>query len=129
MRKEGNIRALLPALDQVLWPELEWTPIGMSELVTPQQVKIRYMKAINKVHPDKVGGADRAGAARAEEARHHREGTASLTGSLLGRCIVLGPFFWSLQVSTDTVAHKMLAEGIFYTLNQAFDQFKQQNGL
>ena len=53
-RKEGNIRALLPALDQILWPELEWTPISMAELVTPQQVKIRYMKAINKVHPDKV---------------------------------------------------------------------------
>lgn len=53
-RREGNIRALLPALDQILWPELEWTPINLSELVTPQQVKIRYMKAINKVHPDKV---------------------------------------------------------------------------
>ena len=53
-KREGNIRALLPALDQILWSELEWTPITLSELVTPQQVKIRYMKAINKVHPDKV---------------------------------------------------------------------------
>jgi hypothetical protein len=54
LRREGNIRALLPSLDMVLWPELEWTPISLSELVTPAQVKVRYMKAINKVHPDKV---------------------------------------------------------------------------
>ena len=52
--KESNLRALIASLDTVLWPELGWTKIGMSELVTPNQVKIRYMKAIGRVHPDKV---------------------------------------------------------------------------
>ena len=52
--KETNIRALVASLDTVLWPELGWQKIGMHELVTPGQVKIRYMKAIAKLHPDKV---------------------------------------------------------------------------
>jgi hypothetical protein len=52
--KETNIRALLASLDTVLWPELGMQPIEMKDLVTPGQVKIRYVKAIAKVHPDKV---------------------------------------------------------------------------
>lgn len=52
--KETNIRALIASLDTVLWPELGWVKIGMAELVMPNQVKIRYTKAIAKVHPDKV---------------------------------------------------------------------------
>jgi len=43
------------------------------------------MKAINKVHPDKV--------------------------------------------NTPNLEHKMLAQGVFYTLNQAWDIFKVQNNL
>ena len=42
------------SLDTVLWPELGWQKVGMHELVTPAQVKIRYTKAIAKLHPDKV---------------------------------------------------------------------------
>ena len=57
-RKENNIRALLASLDTVLWNELmrsdRAVKVGMHELVTPAQVKIKYMKAVAKVHPDKV---------------------------------------------------------------------------
>ena len=52
--KEANIRALIASLDTVLWPELGWQKVGMHELVSPSQVKIRYTKAIAKLHPDKV---------------------------------------------------------------------------
>ncbi|KAH6566088.1 hypothetical protein BASA62_006929 [Batrachochytrium salamandrivorans] len=52
--KEDNLRALISSLDMVLWPELGWKTIGLAELVTPQQLKIRYMKAVAKVHPDKL---------------------------------------------------------------------------
>ena len=52
--KEQNIRALVASLENVLWPELNWQKVGMHELVTPNQVKIRYTKAIAKLHPDKV---------------------------------------------------------------------------
>jgi len=52
--KETNIRALLASLDLVLWPELGLQKVGMAELVSPAQVKIRYTKTIAKLHPDKV---------------------------------------------------------------------------
>lgn len=52
--KETNLRALLASLDQVLWERLEWKKIGMGELLTEGQVKSRYVRAISKVHPDKV---------------------------------------------------------------------------
>jgi tetratricopeptide (TPR) repeat protein len=52
--KENNLRALIASLENVLWPELGWVKVGMHELVTPSQVKIRYTKAVAKVHPDKV---------------------------------------------------------------------------
>lgn len=53
--KETNIRALLASLDSILWPKLGLQKCSMADLVTPSQVKIRYTKAIAKVHPDKVG--------------------------------------------------------------------------
>lgn len=52
--KEANLRALIASLDTVLWPELGWQKVGMHELISPNQVKIRYTKAIAKLHPDKV---------------------------------------------------------------------------
>lgn len=52
--KETNIRALISSLENVLWSELGWVKVGMGELLTPAQVKIRYTKAIAKLHPDKV---------------------------------------------------------------------------
>jgi hypothetical protein len=56
--KELNIRALLSSLDLILWPEAGWKKVGMAELVMVNKVKIVYMKAIAKVHPDKVKSLD-----------------------------------------------------------------------
>jgi hypothetical protein len=52
--KSDNLRALLGSLDKVLWPEAGWKKVGMQDLVMANRVKIVYMKAIAKVHPDKV---------------------------------------------------------------------------
>ncbi|KAI9802319.1 MAG: hypothetical protein M1833_001825 [Piccolia ochrophora] len=52
--KSDNLRALLGSLDNLLWPEAGWKKVGMHELVVPGKVKIIYMKAIAKVHPDKI---------------------------------------------------------------------------
>jgi hypothetical protein len=52
--KADNLRALLGSLDKVLWPDAGWKKVGMGDLVMPNKVKIIYMKAIAKVHPDKV---------------------------------------------------------------------------
>lgn len=52
--KTDNLRALLQSLDGVLWADAGWKKVGMSDLVMPNKVKIVYMKAIGKVHPDKV---------------------------------------------------------------------------
>lgn len=52
--KKDNLRALLASLDSVLWPEVGWKKVGLSELLMVNKVKINYMKAIGKVHPDKV---------------------------------------------------------------------------
>ncbi|KAL2091875.1 hypothetical protein ACEWY4_011673 [Coilia grayii] len=55
--KERNIRALLSTLHTVLWEgETRWKPIGMADLVTPDQVKRVYRKAVLVVHPDKATG-------------------------------------------------------------------------
>ncbi|KAK1218428.1 auxilin-like clathrin-binding protein required for normal clathrin function [Marasmius sp. AFHP31] len=80
--KESNLRALLASLDMMLWPELGVPKWGMHELVTESQVKVKYMKAIAKVHPDK------------------------------------------LSAGTFTVEQKMLAQGVFGTLNEAWNAFK-----
>lgn len=55
--KSDNLRALLQSLDGVLWEGAGWKKVGMSDLVMPNKVKIVYMKAIAKVHPDKVSDA------------------------------------------------------------------------
>lgn len=52
--KETNLRALIASLDNVLWPELGWKTVGMHELISEGQLKVRYVRAIGKVHPDKV---------------------------------------------------------------------------
>lgn len=53
--KRDNLRALLGSLDNVMWDGAGWKKIGMHELVQNNKVKINYMKAIGKTHPDKVG--------------------------------------------------------------------------
>lgn len=52
--KEGNLRALLASLENVLWEGAGWKKVGMSELILAGKVKIVYMRGIGKVHPDKV---------------------------------------------------------------------------
>ncbi|XP_055488192.1 cyclin-G-associated kinase isoform X1 [Leucoraja erinacea] len=55
--KERNIRALLSTLHTVLWEgETKWKPVGMADIVNPDQVKKVYRKAILVVHPDKATG-------------------------------------------------------------------------
>ncbi|KAK0443962.1 uncharacterized protein EV420DRAFT_1017761 [Desarmillaria tabescens] len=81
--KETNIRALIASLDSVLWPELGLQKTSIAELVTPAQVKIRYTKAIAKLHPDK------------------------------------------LNPNNSTLEQRMIANGVFGTLNEAWNAFKQ----
>lgn len=53
--KERNIRALLSTMHTVLWAgETKWKPVSMADLVTPEQVKKIYRRAVLVVHPDKV---------------------------------------------------------------------------
>ncbi|KAK8032241.1 hypothetical protein PG990_001975 [Apiospora arundinis] len=52
--KRDNLRALLGSMDQVLWEGSGWKKIGLHELVMANKVKINYMKAIAKTHPDKL---------------------------------------------------------------------------
>ncbi|KAM4066611.1 UBA domain-containing protein [Hirsutella rhossiliensis] len=52
--KRDNLRALLGSMDKVLWESSGWKNVGMHELVMANKVKIVYMKAIAKTHPDKL---------------------------------------------------------------------------
>lgn len=52
--KRDNLRALLASLHLVLWEGSGWKQVGLHELVLANKVKIIYMKAIAKTHPDKV---------------------------------------------------------------------------
>jgi tetratricopeptide (TPR) repeat protein len=57
--KDKNLRALLGSLELILWPGVQWKGVQMSELLDPKKCKITYMKAIAKVHPDKVKKKDK----------------------------------------------------------------------
>ncbi|CAI4058854.1 hypothetical protein SKDZ_04G5200 [Saccharomyces kudriavzevii ZP591] len=51
--KEDDIRHLLSNLSQLLtW--CNWKDVSMQDLVMPKKVKIAYMKAVAKTHPDKI---------------------------------------------------------------------------
>jgi hypothetical protein len=52
--KRDNLRALIGSLNSVMWEGSAWKKVGMHELVQNNKVKIHYMKAIGKCHPDKV---------------------------------------------------------------------------
>ncbi|KAJ2635486.1 auxilin-like clathrin-binding protein required for normal clathrin function [Coemansia sp. RSA 1286] len=49
--KQQNLRALLSSLHTLL---PEFAPIGMHEILEPNKVKRAYMRAIAKLHPDKL---------------------------------------------------------------------------
>ncbi|RKP09520.1 DnaJ domain-containing protein [Thamnocephalis sphaerospora] len=53
-QKEDNLRALLCSLDSILWPTAGVKQCGLQDLISPSQVKVRYMRAIARLHPDKV---------------------------------------------------------------------------
>ncbi|KAG1301023.1 hypothetical protein G6F64_012171 [Rhizopus arrhizus] len=84
--KERNLRALLGSLELILWSGIQWKGVTINELLEPRKCKMMYMKAISKVHPDKLS-------------------------------------------SKATVEQKLLASGIFTTLNQAYDTFRTDNNL
>ncbi|KAK1313105.1 Auxilin-related protein 1 [Acorus calamus] len=52
--KEGNLRALLSTLQYVLWPECDWKPVPLTDLIIAASVKKVYRKATLILHPDKV---------------------------------------------------------------------------
>lgn len=52
--KQGNLRALLSTLQFVLWPECNWEPMSLTDLISGNSVKKAYRKATLCVHPDKV---------------------------------------------------------------------------
>jgi hypothetical protein len=54
--KTGNFRALLSSLQDILWDDAGWEPIGVGDLLKPVQVKKAFMKACLIVHPDKITG-------------------------------------------------------------------------
>ncbi|KAF7853647.1 hypothetical protein EAF04_010638 [Stromatinia cepivora] len=52
--KRDNLRALISSMENVLWEGSGWKKVGLHELVINSKVKINYMKAIGKCHPDKL---------------------------------------------------------------------------
>lgn len=54
--KKKNIRALLAGMDKVMWPEANWKPISIADLLEASKVKKAYYKASRYVHPDKLVG-------------------------------------------------------------------------
>ena len=52
--KELNLRALLISINDVLWENVDLKRVNMAELLLPNKVKIAYVRAISKVHPDKI---------------------------------------------------------------------------
>ena len=40
--------------EQVLWPDCDWQPVSLTDLITSTSVKKVYRKATLCVHPDKV---------------------------------------------------------------------------
>ena len=47
------IRVLLTSLHNVLWEGSGWEPLGLDKVIIPAKVRIHFMKACTKVHPDK----------------------------------------------------------------------------
>ncbi|PNY28908.1 UBA domain-containing protein 7 [Tolypocladium capitatum] len=103
--KRENLRALLGSMDKVLWENSGWKNVGMHELVMANKVKIVYMKAIAKTHPDKVRSSGH-GSCREKHV---------LTIKQLPQ-----------DASTEV---RLIAGLVFSTLNESWDKFKADNGL
>ncbi|KAM3727404.1 Cyclin-G-associated kinase [Dirofilaria immitis] len=64
--KEGNIRALLGSMNDILWPNAgNWIQPSIGDLLTSQQIKKYYHKACLVIHPDKQVGTENEALARA----------------------------------------------------------------
>lgn len=109
--KEANLRALIASLENVLWPELEWKKVGMHELISEGQLKVRYVRAIGKVHPDKVSVSAFLLLVSAE-----------LT--LFSLFLSLSSSPSQLNVNNTTVEQRMIAGGVFAGLNDAWNAQK-----
>jgi DnaJ homolog subfamily C member 6 len=42
----------------VIWPDSRWKQIGLGDVLTPNQVKLAYRKAMLVVHTDKLSKLD-----------------------------------------------------------------------
>ncbi|OON18071.1 DnaJ domain protein [Opisthorchis viverrini] len=51
--KDRNLRALLCSLPGILWDGVKWKPVGITDLMTAEQVKRQYRNAARVIHPDK----------------------------------------------------------------------------
>ncbi|KAG5440897.1 hypothetical protein PCK2_000052 [Pneumocystis canis] len=98
--KEYNLRALISTLDQVLWDSMGWENINMTNLLSTSQVKKAYIKAISKIHPDKV----------------------------VSLFFTLSIILIFLKLPKDAlVEQKMIASSVFNYLNRAWNNFKTEN--
>lgn len=52
--KEDDMRALLSTLHQILPQSANWAPVEAGALVLPKKVRLVYMKAVARTHPDKI---------------------------------------------------------------------------
>ncbi|XP_063475416.1 cyclin-G-associated kinase isoform X15 [Symphalangus syndactylus] len=117
--KERNIRALLSTLHTVLWDgESRWTPVGMADLVAPEQVKKHYRRAVLAVHPDKVSRAAR----RPREAFRGRcgGGPAPPTPACLRGA------YPACHPQAAGQPYEQHAKMIFMELNDAWSEFENQ---
>lgn len=51
-KDKRNVRTLLSTMQNVLPPGTKWKPIGLGDVLDPNQVKKQYRKAMLVVHPD-----------------------------------------------------------------------------
>ena len=51
--KLREIRTLLVTLHSVLWEGSGWEPLGLDKVVVAARVRLHFMRACTKVHPDK----------------------------------------------------------------------------
>lgn len=135
--KERNIRALLSTLHTVLWDgESRWTPVSMADLVTPEQVKKQYRRAVLVVHPDKVG----VWWGSSQNTRPWASGPCTCgwivsasrpLGSFCLLAVSHGRSWWSAWLSlccpqATGQPYEQYAKMIFMELNDAWSEFENQ---
>jgi len=56
--KKKQLRALLASLQIILWPECNWKPVNIGDILDDKKARRCYLKATLKVHPDKTKDLD-----------------------------------------------------------------------